>query len=193
MSGEELSKHERRELKLQLKREAKERMHEDYQKKESAKKLMAYGIIGVLILIGIGFFLSLPKPEPANYDVGGLSFPLGNIHWHATPTLTVCGAYIDLPKPAPGQHLGSNLLHLHDDSLFHIEGNVSSPSQITLSAMMSNIGRNFSQITLLEKKNGDLCPDGKPGKVQLLVNGVENIEYKDYIIKDGDRIEMRFE
>ncbi len=193
MGDEQFSKHDRKQLKLQLKRETKERMREDYQKKEGTKKLMVYGAIGILILAGAGFFLSLPKTQPVNYGIAGLSFPLGNIHWHATPALSVCGENIAMPKPVPGQHLGSSLLHLHEDGLFHIEGSVSSPSQITLGAMMSNIGKNFSQTSLLAKKNGDLCPDGNSGKVRLLVKGNENSEYEDYIIRDGDRIEMRFE
>src|SRR3989344_1709581 len=151
MEEQQLSKHDRRQLKLQSRKEENERTQADYQKKKSAKKLIVYGVIGILILAGIGFFLSLPKPQTVNYDTVGLSFPLGNIHWHATPALTVCGENVTLPKPSPGQHLGSNLLHLHDDGLFHIEGSVSNPSQITLGAMMSNIGKNFSQTSLLGK------------------------------------------
>ncbi len=193
MGEEEVSKHDRRQLKLQLKREAKERMQQEYKGKKLMKKILIYGAIGLTILAGIGFFLSLPKPQPVNYDVAGLSFPLGNIHWHATPALSVCGENIAMPKPVPGQHLGSNLLHLHDDGIFHIEGSVSSPSQITLGAMMSNIGKNFSQTSLLGKKNGDSCPNGNPGKVRFIVNGNENSEYENYIIRDGDRIEIRFE
>lgn len=193
MPDEQLSKHERRQLKLQLRKEEKEKMQVDYQKKENVKKLATYGVIALVILSGAWFFLSLPKPPPVNYDVVGLSFPLGNIHWHATPTVTVCGETVALPKPPPGQEFGNALLHVHNDSLFHIEGSVSSPSQITLGAMMSNIGKNFSQMALLDKKNGDSCPSGKAGKVQLIINGVENNQYENYIIRDGDKIEMRFE
>ncbi len=193
MPEEQLSKHERRELKLEARREAKQNAIEAGEKKKLFSKITAYSIIALVVIGGIWFFLSLPKPEQKNYDVGGLSFPLGNIHWHATPTIAICGENVSLPKPAPGQHLGSGLLHMHDDMLFHIEGSVSSPSQITLGAMMSNIGKSFSQTTLLGKKNGDPCPTGKEGNVQLIVNGVENSEFENYIIKDGDKIEMHFE
>ena len=193
MTEEPLSKHERRQLKLAERREAKQNVIEAEEKKKLFGKIITYSVIAIIVIGFAWFFLSLPKPTLVNYDTGGLSFPLGSIHWHATPTLTICGKNVALPIPAPGQEIGSVLLHIHDDRLFHIEGTVSSPSQITLGAMMLNIGKNFSQTTLLDKKNGDLCPTGKQGKVQLIVNGIGNSEYENYIIKDGDKIEMRFE
>ncbi len=192
MVEEQLSKHERRQIKLETRREAKQIAINAGEKKKLFNKILTYSVIA-LVAFGIAwFFMSIPKSKQANYDTGSLSFPLGNVHWHATPTLVICGENVALPKPASGQHFGSNLLHLHDDSLFHIEGSVSSPSQITLGAMMSSIGRNFSQEVILDKKNGDMCPDGKPRKVSLLINGVENMQYENYIIRDGDKIKMAF-
>lgn len=189
----ELSKHERRQLKLEEKREAKQRMNEDYRKEKSNKKLIIYAVIGIIIISAIGIFLLLPKPEPVNYETGGLSFPLGNVHWHATPLVYVCGKNIPIPTPIPGKHLGSSLLHTHDDSKAHIEGSVSDPSQITLSAFMSNIGMRFSETELVDKKNGDICTSGLAGEVKMTVNGTENNEFGNYVLRDGDRIELRFE
>ncbi|PIN85125.1 MAG: hypothetical protein COV47_03910, partial [Candidatus Diapherotrites archaeon CG11_big_fil_rev_8_21_14_0_20_37_9] len=111
----ELTKQERREIKLKEKREAKERMRQDFHKQESGKKIMVYGIIAAVLIIAVGFFLLLPKPEPVDYATGNLVFPLGNIHWHATPSITVCGESVSIPQPLPGQHLGSSLLHTHED------------------------------------------------------------------------------
>ena len=57
---------------------------------------------------------------------------------------------------------------------------------------MNVIGQNFKNDELLDKKNGDLC-NGQPGKVKVLVNGKENSQLKNYVIKDGDKYEVQFE
>ena len=40
--------------------------------------------------------------------------------------------------------------------------------------------------------NGDECPDGEVGEVQVFVNGERVAEYEDYIPQDGDRIAIGF-
>ena len=191
--GNDLTKNERRQLKLQEKRDAKARMQGQEIKTEKSNKLLLYGGAALAVIILIGIFLSLPKSEPVDLETGTLSFPLGNIHWHATPLVYVCGENIPTPVPTPGTHLGSNLLHTHDDRLAHVEGSVASPNQITLGIYMANIGMRFSETQLVDKKNGDLCPDGETGTVKLVVNEVENTQLNNYVIRDGDTMEMRFE
>lgn len=191
--GDDLTKNERRQIKLQEKRDAKARLQGQEVQTEKSNKMLLYGGIALAIIIVIGIFLSLPRPEPVDLDTGTLSFPLGNIHWHATPTVYVCGENIPTPLPTPGRHLGSNLLHTHDDRLAHIEGNVSSPEQITLGVYMSNIGMRFTETQLIDKTNGDSCPNGEAGSVKLVVNGTPNDQLTNYVMRDGDTMEMRFE
>ena len=193
LGQDNLSKQERRQLKLEQKREAKLRMHQEFETKEKKNQYLLYGGAIIAVVIVVGIFLSLPKPEPVDFDTGSLSFPLGNIHWHTTPLVYVCGENIPTPTPTPGKHLGSNLLHTHDDRQAHIEGRVNSPSQITVGAYMANIGMRFSETQLTDKNNGDLCPSGQAGSVKLFVNGTENNQLNNYVMRDGDRIEMRFE
>lgn len=188
-----LSKHERRQVKLEQRREQKQIEEQQLKKQETNKKLMVYGGIAIGILVIAGIFLSLPKPEPVDYKTGFLSFPLGKIHWHATPLIYVCGENILLSQPISGTHLGSALLHTHEDSLAHIEGTVTSPSQITIGAFMANVGMGFSETRLLDKTNGDICSNGREGKVRLIVNGTENNEFGNYVLRDSDRLELRFE
>ncbi len=187
-----MTKDERRKMKLQLRREAKERMQQDYTKQESGKKMLLYGAVALVLLGGIGLFMALPKPEPVNYATGNIVFPLNNIHWHATPEIYVCGEKVPVPDVLPGKHLGSGLLHTHEDKLIHVEGTVSGPAQITLGAFMSSIGMKFSETQLLDKSNGDSCSNGEAGKVGVSVNGNPNNEFGNYVVRDGDRIEMRF-
>ena len=118
--GDNLIKNERRQLRLQEKRDAKARMQGEEIKKEKSNKLLLYGGVALAIIILIGIFLSLPRSEPVDLETGTLSFQLGNIHWHATPLVYVCGENIPTPTPTPGRHLGSNLLHTHDDRQAHV-------------------------------------------------------------------------
>ena len=193
MGDESISRDERRKLKLQMKREAKERMRQDFHEESGREKIMLYAGIALAVIVVAGIFLALPKPEPAEYNAAGISFPTGQVHWHATPKIYMCGESTPIPTPYAGQHLGSGLLHTHEDALVHVEGAVSSPSQITIGAFMANIGMKFSGTELLDKKNGDLCPGGAAGRVRLVVNHNENQELQNYVMRDGDLIEMRFE
>lgn len=194
MNEQKLSKHKRRQLKIQQRKEDEEQMLKSQEKKQFIKKFAIYGIAGiVIVVIASIIFTSFSDAQAIEYDTSSLSFPLGNIHWHATPVVNICGENKAIPKPSAGRHLGSSLLHTHEDRLIHLEGTVSSPSQITIGAFMTNIGVRFSQNELADKKNGDACPNGEIGQVKLLVNGTENDQYENYVIRENDKIEMRFE
>jgi hypothetical protein len=192
MSGS-LSKDERRRLKIQRRKEEKRRMQGELSKKDSNANRAIFAIAGIVIAGAAGFFLLQPAPETGDFETSGLSFPLGNIHWHAAPTVTICGENVPIPTPRIGGHLGSSLLHTHDDAQIHVEGTVSNPSQITLGKFMENIGMKFSQNELLDKKNGNVCFGSGEGKVKLIVNGLENDQFENYVIRDGDQLEMKFE
>lgn len=189
-----LSKHELREQKRQKIEEVRESEESSKRKKQLVKKLFLFVLVLFVIIIGIIFVLnSVPKPVPQKYNTDGMVFPTGVIHWHATPIISVCGTIISLPDVAKDEHLGSELLHTHEDKLIHVEGNVNGPSEITLGQFMSNIGMNFSSTYLLDKNNGAVCQNGNMGKVVLIINGSNNNEFENYVVRDDDVIEMRFE
>ena len=48
-------------------------------------------------------------------------------------------------------------------------------------------GKDFNSTKLFDKTNG---PDGT---VKMMVNGQENKEFENYLMKDSDRIEVRYE
>jgi len=188
-----LSKHERRLLKLQERKEIGKIMDEESKKNKQMDKIKKYGIIAIIIIGLVGGYLLLPKAEPVDLKVGNLVFPLGKIHWHAIPTVYICGENIPIPRPLSDVHLGGSLLHTHQDAKAHIEGSVSDPSQITLGLFMINIGMTFTDTALVDKKNGDSCLNGNPGTVKLFVNGIQNSDLSNYVLRDGDLIEMKFE
>ncbi|MEK6922200.1 MAG: hypothetical protein AABX08_00185 [Nanoarchaeota archaeon] len=181
-----LSKSERKKLKRELKEQRKVEEGKRIAAGKRNKKVIGWFftilVAGVLIY-GIYFLFSGEKFE---------TYTDGPVHWHANIKVFVCGNEIEMPSPFGNQHIGSPLLHTHDDRLIHIEGTIIKAEDITLGKYMSNVGMNFKNDELIDKRDGDLC-EGKPGKVKLFVDGAENIELVDYIIKDGESYELRFE
>lgn len=162
------------------------------EKKEEGTPTNKIMVVGLIVLFGgaVLFFAF----SNSNSVTGLASAPIGNVHWHATAELSVCGETKPIPVPFPGQHhKGLPLMHTHDDEKLHIEGFVGNPSDITLGKFMQAIGVQFSNDQFFDKKNGDTCPNGMQGNVKLLVNDQENPQLANYSIKDGDRFEILFE
>ncbi len=160
------------------------------EKKEAKGTPLWMVVLGLALLVGGGFFALSGFGSGA---VNASGPPIGNVHWHADASFDVCGEERSLPRPATADgHLGTGLIHTHQDGRLHIEGHVGSPSDITLEKAMRSIGITFTNEQLFEKKNGDAC-NGAAGKIVLLVNGQPNSALAQYSIKDGDRFEIKFE
>ena len=114
-------------------------------------------------------------------------------HWHAPLRMEVCGEAINLPASEGG-------IHSHGDGSIHIH-----PYTVNDAGSRANIGRFFDSFPLemdsdrvetLEGglfQNGDICPDGTIGTVQVLVNGQDITESaREYTPKDEDAVEVYF-
>ena len=181
-----LSKSERKRLKRELKEQRKAEEGRRLAAKKRNKKLIKWSFIILIaggFVYGAYFLFSGEKIE---------TYSNGPVHWHANIKVFVCGNEIEMPSPFGNQHIGTPLLHTHDDRLIHIEGRVLKAEDITLGKYMGNIGMNFKNDEIIDKKNGDFCGDNAR-KVKLFVGGVENMELVDYVIKDGESYELRFE
>ncbi len=126
----------------------------------------------------------------------------GPVHWHADYEIWVCGKKVENLADAGffSNTVGTPVLHHHEDYRIHVEGLVVNKEDIALSKFFKAIGGNLtdSSITLpLEGgmvktyRNGDQCPDGRPGRVKLYVKDhqtgrfVESKETAGYLIKPG--------
>lgn len=119
------------------------------------------------------------------------------VHWHAKINVEICSQSIELPESktltAHGRSaVGTGLLHHHHDGIAHIEGRVLRPEDISLGAFFDAIDGKFSETEIFDKKNGDTCGDKQAG-VKLYVNGVKNTEWRNYVLRDSDEIEIKFE
>jgi peptidylprolyl isomerase len=103
--------------------------------------------------------------------------PIANIdHWHAAYGVYDCNRYLppvdasDLPDPTG--------IHTHADGLIHIHPFVASAAgkNAVLGLFASQIGLSISKTELVSanttpsitRKNGDKCPNGKPGVIRVI-------------------------
>ncbi len=133
------------------------------------------------------------SPEPNGGATAGP--PRTDDHWHATYEYIVCG---DQQSLAP---LFSGVgVHTHGDGIIHIH-----PFQQSEEGAGARLVKWFeyggglldgdevrmpgSAVTF---KNGDECPDGTIGTVQIFASGERIQDYEDYIPQDGDHIGIVF-
>lgn len=174
---------------LNMHNQAKHMSKEDVEEKrkfkkrsKKHKKVIIWSVV-VIIVVVLGYLLISNSYQE--------SYTKEQVHWHATVNVFTCGEKRELPIPLQG-HLGGPLLHTHDDGRIHIEGKIWKGEDITLGKYFKVIGLKFTNEQIMNFKNGDLC-DGKSGKVKLFVNDEENSELSDYVIKDDEGYEIRFE
>ena len=202
-----LTKHEMKEKKNEEREQEKKQEGAKQRRGKRAKK-SAIIIVVLLILAGIGYVVTnLPKetqPPAGSYDLTG--FPSSFIHWHADVDVVICGEDRRLPEASIGGLLGTNRLHTHDSAtnlnslpgsdgngVIHTEGNIrQSPSEHTLEKFMRNIGVKFSETEIMDKKNGDTCPDGSIGSVKVLLNDQPLSNFTTYLPRDKDFIRIEF-
>ena len=180
----------------QAKHISKEEAHlqaEKTRKRKKVKKNLLYVLV-VLAFLAVIYGLSV-------FFQGGGSYSQGQVHWHADLKITACGEDVPLPRPMEGgsivhgeSFIGTPFMHLHHEPKIHIEGTISNAEEIALSRFMDVIGIKFTDIELLDKKNGDLCDESgeKEGRVKLLVNGAESSDLSKHVIADGESYELVF-
>ena len=66
-------------------------------------------------------------------------------------------------------------------------------TQLTLGQAMDDLGIPFDKDRLYNFKNGDLGPNGKPGILKMFINGQPSFEFRDYVRKPEDHIEVIFD
>lgn len=154
---------------------------------------------GVLIIGGLGALIwysgsraSVPESEIISRK---------GIHWHPELKIIIKGEEITIPANIGigMQYAGYPLydpmmmmtdMHTHDDSgTLHwevMEGPVQK-EDVRLANFFAIWGKKFNENCILESCNG---PEET---MTMFVNGKENTEFQNYLVKDKDRIEIRYE
>ena len=114
-------------------------------------------------------------------------------HWHADYEVIICGNKMPILPYTQGN------IHTHGDGKIHIH-----PQYPYEAGENANLGRFFrsASVTFTDSTiqypgnraytNGDLCSNGKPGKLKLFVNGKEDDKLDKYVPEDLDRIRVEF-
>ena len=170
-----------------------------YRKPKRSGSSLGWNIaIGVIVILGIaGIVISRSGSGSAAPKLGD--------HWHARLAVNICGEFIgnapEFEQDPEGKKIG---IHTHGDGFMHIHPFTSAETgdNATIGYFLSHDGVNGpfdvseDSFELWEggpKKNGDACPDGRPGQVRWAVNGEEKDGNPgDYKPKDGDSIVIAF-
>jgi hypothetical protein len=157
-------------------------------------------LLSIALLIGGVFFLSAssnPSTSSNSTINSDTSVPESEIvarngmHWH--PKVSI---YIKGEKQPFANGIGlnggvHNPIHTHDDAdkdIVHMEfQGLVTKNDTKLANFFKIWGKDFSSKQIFDKKNGE------EGLVKMKVNGKENTEFENYMMKDGDSIEIRYE
>ena len=146
------------------------------------------GLVTIVILVGAVFFLT--KSENLNVPEDQIVARRG-LHWHPKLTVIIKGQKQEIPanlalSPVMGK------MHTHDkdnkEGVIHLEvQGVVTKDDTKLGKFFQLWGKDFNSTKLFDKTNS---PDGT---VKMTVNGQENTDYENYLMKDGDNIEVKYE
>lgn len=139
------------------------------EKTEKGKWILYLGIaipivLATLILAGTTVYLNL------------VSISGGPVHWHADFQVWACGKQLDLIDPVGIENrVGTSAFHEHGDNRIHIEGVVNQLEDVSLGKFFEAVGGELhaDHLTLptdageITYKNGDFCPDGTVGELQV--------------------------
>ena len=164
-----------------------ERRREGRRKKQFTFKMwivlgLALALLTSILVIVVVMSSSNDGPYP---EVGD--------HWHSIYTVTICG---EIQGAFPYSEGG---IHTHGEGSMHIHPTNAreSGSNATLARFIAGTGGRLSDssITLPSREtytNGDLCDDGKTGKVFLTINNVLMPNISLYVPRDDDKVNIAF-
>lgn len=177
-----LSKQEKR-IQKKIK---KEKEREGIRRRRMFKNVLKVGL-GVIILgggiSGFGWFLANQEPLPEEEIISK-----GGLHWHPELSISILGEKQKISANI-GLGITEKYIHTHDSSgVIHLEfpGRVLK-NDIRLASFFDVWGKRFTKDCIFDKCRGS------EGELKILVNGKENNEFENYLMRDKDKIEIIFE
>ncbi len=144
------------------------------------KTILIFIIIFATILAWF-IFSKLSTPQTDIIAKNGL-------HWHPNLTINILGETQEIPANV-GMISQEMPIHTHaKDGVIHLEfaGSVGK-DDIKLGKFFQIWGKKFNKDCIFDK-----C-SGSEGQLKMLVNGKENFEFDNYVMRDGNKIEIIFE
>ncbi len=169
----ELSKKERKELRREQRLEEKQKFAQHRTMKRMTKIALIVIIVGGSIVTFVWYLATRPPiPEGEILSRSGL-------HWHPELAIFVKGEKQEIPANL-GIGAVHNPMHTHDSSgIIHLEfQGVVRKDNLKLGRFFEVWGKDFMELG---------------SNVKMTVNGEEKAEPQNYDMKDGDKIELRYE
>jgi len=140
-----------------------------------------YWSLILIILSPIGFvilmdFLNWPNTKQ-------------QVHWHMPISYDLCWNTTQLKDD--WQHWK---IHWHNDNQAHVEWIIDTENRKeTLWVFFDSANIKFSQTQIWKYKNWDKCKwSSKKWKVSVIINWKTNLEFRNYILNDKDKIKVIF-
>ncbi|MBI2623164.1 MAG: hypothetical protein HYW65_01130 [Candidatus Liptonbacteria bacterium] len=149
------------------------------------KKIAKHGwLIGGIIVVLALFWWGASQPEVAEAEVVSRS----GLHWHPELMIYIKGVKQDIPANI-GIGIVHSPIHTHDGTgTLHLEmTGLVRKEDIRLGHFFSVWGKAFTREEIMGYRNG---PEGT---VKFLVSGAPNEEFENYMMRDKDKIEIRYE
>lgn len=150
------------------------------------KAFIILGLLTIIILAGAVLFLSRGEDSSVPEDQ---IIAKNGLHWH--PRLEI---YINGEKQEIRENIGivgqiHQRIHTHDESgTIHMEmSGVVTKDETKIGNFFRIWGKEFSPSQIFEFKNSS------EAAVKMFVNGKVNKDFENYQMRDGDKIEIKYE
>lgn len=172
----QLTKKECKELKRQKKLEAKETEAQSRRRKKIISRV-GWSAFGIAVIAGFVWLVASAPKTPEGEILSRNGF-----HWHPELAIYVKGVRQEIP-PNLGIGVAHQPMHTHSEDasqgVIHLEfQGLVKKSDVALGKF-------------LQTWNKDINSFGTD--VKMTVNGKENTEYENYVMRDKDKIELRYE
>ncbi len=171
-----LTKKERKEIKRQEKIEVKEAAVQSRQTKHVIRRV-GWGIFGIAVIGGLVWLVVSQPKTPEDEIISRNGF-----HWHPELAIYVKGEKQEIPANIG---IGSvhQPIHTHTDDnrqgVIHLEfQGLARKQDVELGRFFKNWGKDMQSFG---------------ANMKMTVNGNENVEYENYVMRDKDKIELRFD
>ncbi len=154
-------------------------------------KKFIIGIAIATLVVLVGGIVLVSKTNEVNIPEDQVVSKQG-LHWHPKLTITFDGVKQDIPANIGMAGSIHQELHTHDedakDGVVHMEmQGVVSKDETKLANFFRIWGKNFNSTSILDKTTET------SKSIKFLVNGSQNSDFENYLMKDGDKIEIRYE
>jgi len=153
-------------------------------------KVIIVGIFLTIVgVVGVSFFLT--KDAGTNVADSEIVAKTG-IHWHPKLSISINGKNQELSNGIGLTGSVHQKIHTHDedykDGVVHMEmSGVVSKDDTKLGNFFRIWGKEFNSTQIFDKKNGP------QRTVKIIVNGKQNTDFENYLMKDKDQIEIKYE